>query len=171
MKKIQQGLKEGGIYDIQTDTYNPPEGNVAGANTNLTETGVQFTNRHARVLAEVRGFLDDANIVFPSIIIFLMNGSVLEITKNDIFADLDSTEETNWSVSIPILNLAYDSSIEIQYDNETALNVGTGMTGSDPQTIARIPVMRDSRMLIHFGAYKEAVSSKNGQAVVEYYQI
>ena len=42
---IQQGVEEGGIYDVSTDSYTPPEGNVAGADTNMTETGVQSIPR------------------------------------------------------------------------------------------------------------------------------
>ena len=44
------------------------------------------------------------------------------------------------------------------------------MSGST-LTIARIPIVRDRKMLNALGAYKEGVSSKNGAAVVEYYKI
>lgn len=44
-EKIEQGVESGGIYDVSTDSYQPPEGNEAGANTNMAETGVQAVSR------------------------------------------------------------------------------------------------------------------------------
>jgi hypothetical protein len=46
-EKIEQGVESGGIYDVSTDSYQPPEGNEAGANTNMSETGVQEVTRNA----------------------------------------------------------------------------------------------------------------------------
>jgi hypothetical protein len=106
-----------------------------------------------------------------NIYIFLMSGSTLTIARNTIFASFDITTQDDWSVSIPISNLAYNSSGTIVFDTNTALNVGTGATGGSAQTIARIPIVRDKKMLNALGAYKEGVSSKNGAAVVEYYKI
>tara|TARA_R100001086_G_scaffold191905_1_gene109229 strand:+ start:1533 stop:1946 length:414 start_codon:yes stop_codon:yes gene_type:complete len=45
-EKIQEGVESGGIYDVSTDTYTPPEGNTAGANSNMTETGIQSIPRN-----------------------------------------------------------------------------------------------------------------------------
>ena len=100
-----------------------------------------------------------------------MSGSTLTIARNTIFASFDIAAQTDWSVSIPISSLAYDSSGTIAFDTNTALNVGTGASGGSAQTIARIPIVRDRKMLNALGAYKEGVSSKNGAAVVEYYKI
>ena len=44
-ENIAQGIESGGIYDVSTDSYQPPEGNEAGANTNMSETGVQNVTR------------------------------------------------------------------------------------------------------------------------------
>ena len=46
-ENIEQGIGSGGIYDVSTDSYQPPEGNEAGANTNMSETGVQVVSRDA----------------------------------------------------------------------------------------------------------------------------
>ena len=109
-----------------------------------------------------------SNIV-NNIFIFLMSGSTLTISRTTILSSYD--DESNWSISIPISNLAYNSSGTIAYDTNTALNVGTGASGGSAQTIARIPIVRDRKMLNALGVYKEGVSSKNGAAVVEYYKI
>lgn len=44
-ENIEQGIGSGGIYDISTDSYQPPTGNEAGANTNMSETGIQEVPR------------------------------------------------------------------------------------------------------------------------------
>ena len=44
-EKIQEGVESGGIYDVSTDSYIPTEGNEAGSNTNITDTGVQSVPR------------------------------------------------------------------------------------------------------------------------------
>jgi len=44
-ENIEKGIESGGIYDVSTDSYQPPEGNEAGANTNMSETGVQNVTR------------------------------------------------------------------------------------------------------------------------------
>ena len=46
---IEQRVESGGIYDISTTAYTPAEGNVAGADTNMTETGVQNIPRDNQV--------------------------------------------------------------------------------------------------------------------------
>lgn len=109
-----------------------------------------------------------SNIV-NNIFIFLMSGSTLTISRTTILSSYD--DESNWSISIPISNLAYNSSGTIAYDTNTALNVGTGASGGSAQSIARIPIIRGSALVNAFGSYKEGVSSKNGAAVVEYYKI
>ena len=108
-----------------------------------------------------------------NIYIFLTSGSTLTIPRSAIFANFDiAGGNTDWSVSIPIDELAYDSSKNIEYDDETALNVGTGGSSSDePQTIARIPIVRDKLMLNALGVYKEGLICKDGEAIVEYYKI
>ena len=107
-----------------------------------------------------------------NIYIFLMSGATLTIPRSAIFANFDIENDDDWSVSIPIDDLAYDSEETIAYNNETALNVGTGgSSGDDAQTIARIPIVRDKLMLNALGVYKEGLICKNGEAIVEYYKI
>ena len=102
-----------------------------------------------------------------NIYIFLMSGSTLTIARNTIFASFDITTQTDWSVSIPISSLAYNSSGTIAFDTNTALNVGAGSS----QSIARIPIVRDKKMLNQLGVYKEGLICKNGQPIVEYFKI
>jgi len=106
-----------------------------------------------------------------NIYIFLQSGSTLTIARNTIFASFDIATQTDWSVSIPISNLAYNSSGTIAFDTNTALNVGTGATGGSAQTIARIPIVRDRKMLNALGVYKENIICKSGSPIVEYYKI
>lgn len=101
--------------------------------------------------------------------IFLMSGSTLTISRTTVLSSYD--DQSNWSISIPISNLAYNSSGTITFDTNTALNVGTGASGGSAQSIARIPIIRGGSLVNPFGSYKEGVSSKNGAAVVEYYKI
>ena len=107
-----------------------------------------------------------------NIYIFLMSGSTLTIPRSAIFANFNiAGGDDDWSVSIPIDDLAYSGGT-IAYNNETALNVGTGgSSGDDAQTIARIPIVRDKLMLNALGVYKEGLICKNGEAIVEYYKI
>ena len=107
--------------------------------------------------------------IVNNIFIFLMSGSTLAISRATILSSYDG--EANWSVSIPISGLAYNSGGTIAYDTNTALNVGTGASGGSAQSIARIPIIRGGALVNAFGSYKEGVSSKNGAAVVEYYKI
>jgi len=103
-----------------------------------------------------------------NIYIFLMSGSTLTIPRSSIFAAFDiAGGDTDWSVSIPISNLAYNSGGTIVYDTNTALNVGAGSS----QSIARIPIVRDKKMLNPLGVYKEGLICKNGQPIVEYFKI
>jgi len=107
--------------------------------------------------------------VVNNIFIFLMSGSTLTISRATVLSSYDN--ESNWSISIPISSLAYNSGGTIAFDTNTALNVGTGASGGSAQTIARIPIIRGGALVNAFGSYKEGVSSKNGAAVVEYYKI
>ena len=88
----------------------------------------------------------------------------LTIPRSSIFAAFDIAAQTDWSVSIPISSLAYNSGGTIVYDTNTALNVGTGASGGSAQTIARIPIVRDKKMLNSLGVYKEGLVCKNGEA-------
>ena len=106
-----------------------------------------------------------------NIYIFLMSGLTLTIPRSAIFANFEIENDDDWSVSIPIDNLAYDSEETIAYNNETALNVGTGASGGSAQSIARIPIVRDKLMLNALGVYKEGLICKNGEPIVEYYKI
>tara|TARA_R110000765_G_scaffold118222_1_gene212385 strand:+ start:518 stop:1003 length:486 start_codon:yes stop_codon:yes gene_type:complete len=103
-----------------------------------------------------------------NIYIFLMSGSTLTIPRSSIFAAFNiAGGDTEWSVSIPISNLAYNSGGTIVYDTNTALNVGTGSS----QSIARIPIVRDKKMLNPLGVYKEGLICKSGSPIVEYFKI
>ena len=107
-----------------------------------------------------------------NIYIFLMSGATLTIPRSAIFANFDiAGGDNDWSVSIPIDDLAYDSEGTIAYNNETALNVGTGASGGSAQTIARIPIVRNKLMLNALGVYKEGLICKDGEPIVEYYKI
>ena len=117
-------------------------------------------------------FFQTANLSDPggessvdNIFIFLMSGSTLTISRGTILSSYDN--ESSWSISIPISNLAYDSSGTIAFDTNTALNVGTGSS----QSIARIPIIRGSALVNSFGSYKEGLICKNGEAIVEYFKI
>jgi len=106
-----------------------------------------------------------------NIFIFLMSGSTLTIPRGTIMSNFDSDSDNDWSVSIPISNLAYNSGGTIAYDTNTALNVGTGATGGSAQTIARIPIIRNKGQVSSFGSYKENIICKSGSPIVEYYKI
>ena len=58
-ENIEQGIESGGIYDVSTDSYQPPTGNEAGANTNMSETGVQEVPRDSG--GDVADVADDGN--------------------------------------------------------------------------------------------------------------
>jgi hypothetical protein len=121
---------------------------------------------------KTQSFFQTANLSDPggessvdNIFIFLMSGSTLTISRGTILSSYDN--ESNWSISIPISGLAYDSSGTIAFDTNTALNVGAGSS----QSIARIPIIRDKKMLNQLGVYKEGLICKNGQPIVEYFKI
>jgi hypothetical protein len=103
--------------------------------------------------------------IVNNIFIFLMSGSTLTISRDTILSSYNN--ESDWSISIPISSLAYNSGGTIAYDTNTALNVGTGSS----QSIARIPIIRGSALVNAFGSYKEGLICINGQPVVEYYKI
>ena len=61
-EKIEQGVESGGIYDVSTDSYIPPEGNEAGSNTNITDTGVQSVPRRNKdAIAETFDVVESNN--------------------------------------------------------------------------------------------------------------
>jgi len=70
-ENIEQGIGSGGIYDVSTDSYQPPTGNEAGANTNMSETGVQEVSRDAG---------GDSNDSFD--VIICVNGKPFNATIN-----------------------------------------------------------------------------------------
>ena len=96
---------------------------------------------------------------------------VVTITRKNIFENFDIGTHNNWSGSIPIQSLVYNSGTDIIFDEETALNVGVGASGSNAQTIARIPIIRDKKMLNSLGVYREGLAAKDGDIIVEYYKI
>ena len=158
-------------YRAATLVEQQPESAIADIYANATSLQTSPTGLSDDAMESAQGLGGGAGNRVNNIYIFLMSGSTLTIARNTIFASFDIAAQTDWSVSIPISSLAYDSSGTIAFDTNTALNVGTGATGGSAQTIARIPIVRDRKMLNALGVYKEGVSSKNGAAVVEYYKI
>ncbi len=159
-------------YRAATLVKQQTETSVGDIYANATSLQSSSSGLSDDVMDTAQGLGGGAGNRVNNIYIFLMSGSTLTIPRSSIFADFDiAGGDTEWSVSIPISNLAYNSGGTIVYDTNTALNVGTGATGGSAQTIARIPIVRDKKMLNPLGVYKEGVSSKNGAAVVEYYKI
>ena len=158
-------------YRAATLVQQQPESAIADMYANATSFQTSPTGLSDDAMESAQGLGGGVGNRVNNIYIFLMSGSTLTIARNTIFASFDITTQDDWSVSIPISNLAYNSSGTIAFDTNTALNVGTGASGGSAQTIARIPIVRDKKMLNALGAYKEGVSSKNGAAVVEYYKI
>ena len=154
-------------YRAATLVQQQPESAIADIYANATSLQTSPTGLSDDAMESAQGLGGGVGNRVNNIYIFLMSGSTLTIARNTIFASFDITTQDDWSVSIPISNLAYNSSGTIAFDTNTALNVGTGSN----QSIARIPIVRDKKMLNALGAYKEGVSSKNGAAVVEYYKI
>tara|TARA_Y100000114_G_C11740548_1_gene318710 strand:+ start:1089 stop:1649 length:561 start_codon:yes stop_codon:yes gene_type:complete len=135
--------------DVNFESTLPPVADINGAAAGSSTSGI--------------------SPVVNNIFIFLMSGSTLNISRATVLSSYN--DESNWSISIPISSLAYNSGGTIAFDTNTALNVGTGASGGSAQTIARIPIIRGGALVNAFGSYKEGVSSKNGAAVVEYYKI
>ena len=158
-------------YRAATLVERPSVSSIADIYANATSLQTSPTGLSDDAMESAQGLGGGVGNRVNNIYIFLMSGSTLTIARNTIFASFDITTQDDWSVSIPISNLAYNSSGTIAFDTNTALNVGTGASGGSAQTIARIPIVRDKKMLNALGAYKEGVSSKNGAAVVEYYKI
>jgi len=146
------------IYSNATSITSEPI--IPGGNVNFEST-LPF-------MGNIDGATSGSDIV-NNIFIFLMSGSTLAISRTTVLSSYN--DESNWSISIPISSLAYNSGGTIAYDTNTALNVGTGASGGSAQSIARIPIIRSGALVNSFGSYKEGVSSKNGAAVVEYYKI
>ena len=158
-------------YKAATLVERPSVSSIADIYANATSLQTSQTGLSDDAMESAQGLGGGAGNRVNNIYIFLMSGSTLTIARNTIFASFDIAAQTDWSVSIPISSLAYNSSGTIAFDTNTALNVGTGASGGSAQTIARIPIVRDRKMLNALGVYKEGVSSKNGAAVVEYYKI
>jgi hypothetical protein len=158
-------------YRAATLIQQQTESAIADIYANATSLQSSQTGLSDDAMESAQGLGGGVGNRVNNIYIFLMSGSTLTIARNTIFASFDITTQDDWSISIPISNLAYNSSGTIAFDTNTALNVGTGASGGSAQTIARIPIVRDKKMLNALGAYKEGVSSKNGAAVVEYYKI
>ena len=158
-------------YKAATLVKRPSVSSIEDIYANATSLQTSPTGLSDDAMESAQGLGGGAGNRVNNIYIFLMSGSTLTIARNTIFASFDIAAQTDWSVSIPISSLAYNSGGTIAYDTNTALNVGTGASGGSAQTIARIPIVRDRKMLNALGAYKEGVSSKNGAAVVEYYKI
>jgi len=158
-------------YKAATLVERPSVSSIEDIYANATSLQTSQTGLSDDAMESAQGLGGGAGNRVNNIYIFLQSGSTLTIARNTIFASFDIAAQTDWSVSIPISSLAYDSSGTIAFDTNTALNVGTGASGGSAQTIARIPIVRDRKMLNALGVYKEGVSSKNGAAVVEYYKI
>ena len=154
-------------YRAATLVERPSVSSIADIYANATSLQTSPTGLSDDAMESAQGLGGGVGNRVNNIYIFLMSGSTLTIPRNDIFENFDVDTQDNWSVRIPIANLAYDSSGTIQFDANTALNVGTGSN----QSIARIPIVRDKKMLNQLGAYKEGLICKNGQPIVEYFKI
>jgi len=158
-------------YKAATLVERPSVSSIADIYVNATSLQTSPTGLSDDAMESAQGLGGGVGNRVNNIYIFLMSGSTLTISRSAIFLDFDIIGDNNWSVDIPISNLAYNPSGNIDFNTDTALNVGTGASGGSAQTIARIPIVRDKKMLNALGVYKEGVSSKNGAAVVEYYKI
>tara|TARA_Y100000114_G_scaffold52737_1_gene48135 strand:- start:1507 stop:1989 length:483 start_codon:yes stop_codon:yes gene_type:complete len=154
-------------YRAATLVERPSVSSIADIYANATSLQTSPTGLSDDAMESAQGLGGGVGNRVNNIYIFLMSGSTLTIPRNDIFENFDIDTQDNWSVRIPIANLAYDSSGTIAFDTNTALNVGTGSN----QSIARIPIVRDKKMLNQLGAYKEGLICKNGQPIVEYFKI
>ena len=158
-------------YKAATLVERPSVSSIEDIYANATSLQTSLTGLSDDAMESAQGLGGGVGNRVNNIYIFLMSGSTLTIARNTIFASFDIAAQTDWSVSIPISNLAYDSSGTIAFDTNTALNVGTGASGGSAQTIARIPIVRDRKMLNALGVYKEGLICKNGEAIVEYFKI
>ena len=154
-------------YRAATLVQQQPESAIADIYANATSLQTSPTGLSDDAMESAQGLGGGVGNRVNNIYIFLMSGSTLTIARNTIFASFDIATQTDWSVSIPISSLAYNSSGTIAFDTNTALNVGTG----SGQSIARIPIVRDRKMLNPLGVYKEGLICKNGSPIVEYFKI
>ena len=154
-------------YRAATLVQKQSESALADIYANATSLQTSPTGLSDDAMESAQGLGGGAGNRVNNIYIFLMSGSTLTIARNTIFASFDIAAQTDWSVSIPISSLAYNSSGTIAFDTNTALNVGTG----SGQSIARIPIVRDRKMLNPLGVYKEGLICKSGSPIVEYYKI
>ena len=158
-------------YRAATLVERPSVLSIADIYANATSLQSSSTGLSDDAMESAQGLGGGVGNRVNNIYIFLMSGSTLTIPRNNIFQNFDITTQDNWSVSIPIDNLAYDSTETIEFDTNTELNVGTGATGGSAQTIARIPIVRDKKLLNQLGVYKEGLICKNGSPIVEYFKI
>jgi len=155
-------------YRAATLVQQQTETSVADIYANATSLQGSSSGLSDDLMDTAQGLGGGAGNRVNNIYIFLMSGSTLTIPRSSIFAAFNiAGGDTEWSVSIPISNLAYNSGGTIVYDTNTALNVGTGAS----QSIARIPIVRDKKMLNPLGVYKEGLICKSGSPIVEYYKI
>jgi hypothetical protein len=158
-------------YRAATLVQQQPESALADIYANATSLQTSQTGLSDDAMESAQGLGGGAGNRVNNIYIFLMSGSTLTIARNTIFQDFDIIDDNDWSVQIPISSLAYNPSASLDFNTNTALNVGTGATGGSAQTIARIPIVRDRKMLNALGVYKEGLICKNGEPIVEYYKI
>ena len=164
-------MDEKSLYREATLVERPSVASIADIYAEATSIKVESTGGSDEYFetSGAKNQLGSSNQV-DNIFIFLMSGSTLTIPRGTIMSGFDADNDNNWSVSIPISNLAYSGGT-IAYDDNTALNVGTGATGSSAQTIARIPIIRNQGLVSSFGSYKENIICKSGSPIVEYYKI
>ena len=154
-------------YRAATIVKRPSVSSIEDIYANATSLQTSPTGLSDDAMESAQGLGGGAGNRVNNIYIFLQSGSTLTIARSAIFASFDIAAQTDWSVSIPISSLAYNSGGTIVYDTNTALNVGTG----SGQSIARIPIVRDRKMLNPLGVYKEGLICKSGSPIVEYYKI
>ena len=154
-------------YRAATIVKRPSVSSIEDIYANATSLQTSPTGLSDDAMESAQGLGGGAGNRVNNIYIFLQSGSTLTIARSAIFASFVIAAQTDWSVSIPISSLAYNSGGTIVYDTNTALNVGTG----SGQSIARIPIVRDRKMLNPLGVYKEGLICKSGSPIVEYYKI
>ena len=93
--KVEKGIESGGIYDVDTNTYTPPEGNVAGSNTNMTETGVQSIPRDS---------LEDVDSIdFNGSVLLCINGApfYIDIPYDPTTGVYSESNGANYPITAP----------------------------------------------------------------------
>lgn len=160
-KSSAGGSEKGGLFDLSTDNYKPPEENQTDRNKDIDLRGI---DRIGGTEEPQTDFYD----IIPAtgLVIFPVDGSAPTIiATEDIFETFDPTADEDWSIELAVSGLVWTGSIT--YNAQTELYDDTG----EDQTVARIPVSRSNNLATYFGSYQEGLRCVNGELVVEFYRI